>query len=854
MTLRWVFFILWFPFLVTGKEIPIEVLNPPTQTEMLTSINRLQTVHWPDSPIPAPKYFPHLTRITPDTVLLTWGDGRTGRYVIMGHLLDIRSPDFTREFSLPNENFTELENIVAASNGRGNTIIVSAGEKQLYYQWFNGPSLIPNGIHTINRTYYSGLNVAVNNKGIALVAGLFNEPFKYIVLIDSSTVIEPSFHQPFNWLLSDQAIATDTTGNFYLFYRAPYQNELQLLIVTPEGEKKDEISIEVSRSYPDPKIISVTPDYMLLVWRKSVFTNNQDYYELIGRFYHIPSNTLSAPFLLTPEQFYTNYFPYALTRLPNNEFLVVIGSGQTLTFRRFSATGQLISAFSTQLNAGEHFGSIARIDIPRQIDTRVPLLVKGRFERTFRFLIVNLTDSVTANYGFVIADSTGAFQEAPVVQKSLTGGYAVVWKDYRQGYPQFRITTSVPGRASPIFDKPLIPAYNGLRIESMAADKTDQYVIIYSREEKWSIIHLIWQTLSASSGAISPPDTFYKGHPQAMRIHGFQSRYLVSARWNTQYVSDNKVTIALHSRSPSPLVQNVVYVEPSTAKVQQCTINDSGHVAILARVDNQYVFKIVTFLGEVVVPETKIAIPGDIEIEEILSAVLDNANNVTFVARIDADIKVYGSRYLQRYIIVHLTPSNGHLAMMYSDTPPRLRALKNHLVGAFISVDNRLILNMFNFALNIWKRYVIADYAGAYFKRPYQADGFVRDGELYVFHESPEVPNNGLDVVLQRFELPLEGTILPRVPLPYVGKDALYPPFPNPTRNTVQLVVHLKFLNRVTIDVYNVNGQKVKTLYEGVLGAGNHLLTLSVADLPSGIYFLRLHAFDTSVQKLIVLR
>jgi len=77
MTLRWLFFVLWLPFLVIGKDIPLEVLNPPTQTELLTPINGPQAVHWPDSPIPAPKYSPHLTRITPDTVLLTWGDGRT---------------------------------------------------------------------------------------------------------------------------------------------------------------------------------------------------------------------------------------------------------------------------------------------------------------------------------------------------------------------------------------------------------------------------------------------------------------------------------------------------------------------------------------------------------------------------------------------------------------------------------------------------------------------------------------------------------------------------------------------------------------------------------------------------------
>lgn len=69
---------------------------------------------------------------------------------------------------------------------------------------------------------------------------------------------------------------------------------------------------------------------------------------------------------------------------------------------------------------------------------------------------------------------------------------------------------------------------------------------------------------------------------------------------------------------------------------------------------------------------------------------------------------------------------------------------------------------------------------------------------------------------------------------------ALAQNYPNPFNPSTTISFALSTAGRVSLKVYNLLGQQVVTLVDGVQSAGTHLVTFNAAGLPSGIYFSRL--------------
>jgi hypothetical protein len=92
-----------------------------------------------------------------------------------------------------------------------------------------------------------------------------------------------------------------------------------------------------------------------------------------------------------------------------------------------------------------------------------------------------------------------------------------------------------------------------------------------------------------------------------------------------------------------------------------------------------------------------------------------------------------------------------------------------------------------------------------------------------------------------------------------VGMDAaltLNAPAPNPTQGVTTLSFGVKESVETTVSVYNVLGQRVKTLYRGTPQAEQMRdATFDVSSLPSGVYFVRMQADgQTQTERLTVVR
>ncbi len=106
--------------------------------------------------------------------------------------------------------------------------------------------------------------------------------------------------------------------------------------------------------------------------------------------------------------------------------------------------------------------------------------------------------------------------------------------------------------------------------------------------------------------------------------------------------------------------------------------------------------------------------------------------------------------------------------------------------------------------------------------------------------------------ILNWFETPV-GVKTDVAFVPYEWK--LKPAYPNPFNPSAKIIFEAAKKSNVDIALFNVLGQKVRTIFSAEVNAGQHEATIDGSGLPSGIYFCRMKAegFST-VQRLALLK
>ena len=110
----------------------------------------------------------------------------------------------------------------------------------------------------------------------------------------------------------------------------------------------------------------------------------------------------------------------------------------------------------------------------------------------------------------------------------------------------------------------------------------------------------------------------------------------------------------------------------------------------------------------------------------------------------------------------------------------------------------------------------------------------------------------------RNFELPPEPEVTPEEPVPKFFR--LYQNFPNPFNPSTKIRYDLPVQRYVNLSIYNLLGQKVKTLVDEVQEAGRYSVFWDGTNeqgerMPSGVYF---YTFDTGIivhtKKMILVR
>ncbi len=82
---------------------------------------------------------------------------------------------------------------------------------------------------------------------------------------------------------------------------------------------------------------------------------------------------------------------------------------------------------------------------------------------------------------------------------------------------------------------------------------------------------------------------------------------------------------------------------------------------------------------------------------------------------------------------------------------------------------------------------------------------------------------------------------------------ALRPSKPNPASSSISIEFTLPFEGHARLELFSVDGKRIRRIIDGIVGSGNHLVVLDVGDLPNGMYFYRLdYGSFTASQQLII--
>ena len=77
--------------------------------------------------------------------------------------------------------------------------------------------------------------------------------------------------------------------------------------------------------------------------------------------------------------------------------------------------------------------------------------------------------------------------------------------------------------------------------------------------------------------------------------------------------------------------------------------------------------------------------------------------------------------------------------------------------------------------------------------------------------------------------------------------------YPNPFNPSTEINFKLVTSGEISLDVFNIGGEQVLNLQKGWMESGNHSVSFTNANLPSGLYIYRLTAGSTQLQKKMTL-
>ncbi len=242
----------------------------------------------------------------------------------------------------------------------------------------------------------------------------------------------------------------------------------------------------------------------------------------------------------------------------------------------------------------------------------------------------------------------------------------------------------------------------------------------------------------------------------------------------------------------------------------------------------------------------------------LLEDIMDQGDICLFLSGESIDEQLDGTDFYREYLHAEHVEGNGMVILDAFDN-----------AGGPIEEGSRLVLTGPGGASNCNNPDLIQPVGGAvaayhYYSGEDQVGGLFFDGPTYdlVYFAFPFEATSGAQESTTRSQF-IQSL------LTYIGTDveessteptlpstiSLDAPYPNPFNSTTTVSFNLPEPSEVSVTVYNIQGQRVATLLQGVTDAGPQQVQWFADDCASGVYFVRLTAAEqTLTRKVMLLR
>jgi len=217
---------------------------------------------------------------------------------------------------------------------------------------------------------------------------------------------------------------------------------------------------------------------------------------------------------------------------------------------------------------------------------------------------------------------------------------------------------------------------------------------------------------------------------------------------------------------------------------------------------------------------------------------------------------VYGNVYIKRFYNDSLIYKNFYYTGSFSFYPPKIALFKNRKAyitwGFYANVFGCYINDIVKYdRVNTLYRYKLKKHLA--YDPDIDNSAAIFNDKLLFAYESNKNGETGFDIWANVQKLEYMDFEEEPVRKP-VNDDALYQNYPNPFNRRTKIPFKIYSYHHVKIALYDVLGREVKVLLNKSLDKGFYKIELDASNLPSGLYFCRLQAFNTKVIKMLLVK